>query len=302
MQRSRILDAMAEVAAHQGMRRATVRSVLKQARISSATFYVLFKDLDDCFLTLLGEVMSHSTRLMFEAFQRESSWPDGAAAGLAALLVSLDAEPARTRVCLTESLGAGTMALELRACMLRALEPLIDARQDQASLARVPLALTAEPTIASVVGILHNRLVSGDAPPFIDLLGELVSLVLGPGMDASSLTDRVEQAEQLAREISQQRLSFPVAPSTKTQIPKVLQHPLARRARACVLYLANHPGASNQTIGAAIAVTHQGQISTLLARLHDLGLLVKHAGAPGHPNAWSLTAEGNRIAQALEDY
>ena len=42
-----------------------------------------------------------------------------------------------------------------------------------------------------------------------------------------------------------------------------------------------------------------GQMSGVLARLARKGLLVKSAGGPGHANAWSLTPEGELVAQAL---
>jgi len=59
---------------------------------------------------------------------------------------------------------------------------------------------------------------------------------------------------------------------------------------------------SNKEIGEAIGVSHRGQLAKLLGRLAEQGLLVKRAGAPGHPNAWSATPAGERVALALADY
>jgi hypothetical protein len=62
---------------------------------------------------VLERVCVRSRALMVEAFERESSWEDGVFAGLEALLVFLDAEPALARVCLVEALAGPPVALRL---------------------------------------------------------------------------------------------------------------------------------------------------------------------------------------------
>jgi predicted transcriptional regulator len=75
--------------------------------------------------------------------------------------------------------------------------------------------------------------------------------------------------------------------------------PAPRRVRA-LLYLADHAGASNREVGAAVGVADDGQVSRILRRLLDLGLAVNHNGGkdPGGPNAWHLTPAGMRAATA----
>ncbi|MGD1058494.1 MAG: hypothetical protein ABR992_13895 [Solirubrobacteraceae bacterium] len=43
--------------------------------------------------------------------------------------------------------------------------------------------LTAKAVVASVVGILHARLSTGQAPPFLDMLGSLAALIIAPHVD-----------------------------------------------------------------------------------------------------------------------
>jgi hypothetical protein len=75
--------------------------------------------------------------------------------------------------------------------------------------------------------------------------------------------------------------------------------------RQCLLYVARQGGRglspSNQEVGKGIGVSHRGQLARLLGSLVALGLLVKRAGAPGRANAWSLSAEGERVARALAE-
>jgi hypothetical protein len=82
-------------------------------------------------------------------------------------------------------------------------------------------------------------------------------------------------------------------------IPGALRDPRAHRSRACVQYLACHPGASNSEIAKGVGIEGHAQISRLLARLRDLGLVEKRPGALGHPNAWLLSARGEGVARAL---
>jgi chromosome segregation and condensation protein ScpB len=65
--------------------------------------------------------------------------------------------------------------------------------------------------------------------------------------------------------------------------------------------IAAHPGASNRQIADTAGVGDQGQISKLLSRLANLGL-IENTG-PGHahgePNAWTLTPKGSEIQAAI---
>jgi hypothetical protein len=83
------------------------------------------------------------------------------------------------------------------------------------------------------------------------------------------------------------------------QVPKMLLHASARRLRSCVRYLAENPQASDQDVAEGIGVSHSGQVSILLTRLHDGGLLVKDCGGVGRLNAWCFSAYGTELAHAL---
>jgi AcrR family transcriptional regulator len=299
MQRKRILDAMVTEVGERGLRSVTIAGVSARAGVSRSTFYELFDDLDACVLAVLRQVASRSTALMAKAFAAEASWQDGVLAALAALLESLDREPLLARVCLLEMLAGGPEVLEHRARELAALNPLVDVGRKQPHTHGEPVELTAEASVASVAGILHTRLVTGEAPPFIDLLGQLVGLVVCPYLDPHDVVTEIKRGEALAQSIAEKHASSSPPPTTM-QLPAVLRHPSAFRARSCVIFLAAHPGASNKEIAAGIGMPHLGQVSELLARLARNGLLHKHAGGAGRPNAWWLTPHGEQIAQALE--
>ena len=301
MQRKRIFEAMVDEVGERGLRGTTVAGVSARAGVSRSTFYDLFEDLEVCILSVLSQVASRSTAMMSKAFARETRWQDGVLAALAALLVSLDREPLLARVCLLETLAGSPAVLQHRARELAALNPLVDVGRDQSHANGEPPELTAEASVASVAGILHTRLVIGEAPPFIGLLGQLAGLVVAPYLDPHDVVQEIKRGEEMACKITQEQPPGPLASYAQVRIPVALRHPGAYRARACVIFLAANPGASNKTIADGIGVSSLSQVSELLARLADIGMLVKHSGGAGRPNAWWLGPHGEQVAQALKD-
>lgn len=80
--------------------------------------------------------------------------------------------------------------------------------------------------------------------------------------------------------------------------PAMLDAPGGRRARECMLFLAEHRDSSNREIAVGIGIVHPPQISRLLADLLEKGLVVKRSEGAGKRNAWRLTPRGEEIARA----
>jgi|SRR5665213_717989 len=248
MQRKRILDAMVSEVGERGLRSITIAGVSARAGVSRSTFYGLFDDLDACVLAVLRQVASRSTALMSKAFADEPCWQDGVLAALTVLLQSLDREPLLARVCLLEMLAGSPAVLEHRARELAALNPLVDVGRKQVRAKGEPVELTAEASVASVAGILHTRLVTGEAPPFIGLLGQLVGLVVCPYLDPYEVVREIKRGEALAQSIVEKHASSSSLPPTTMQLPAVLRHPGAFRARSCVTFIAaNQAQATRQS-------------------------------------------------------
>jgi AcrR family transcriptional regulator len=298
MQRRCVLDAMAYVVAEGGMRGATIGSVCERAGVTSSVFRNLFPNLDACLLELLKQAMSRCTALVVEAFEAESSWRDGVLAGLEALLICLERDPQLAQVCLVDSLAGSPPVHAQRLDLLAELNPVVDRAREQLPRGAQPATLTAEATVLSVAGILYTRRISGDAPPYVGLLGELTAVVVAPyfGFDAAA----AEMVRGNARaHVLETEMSKPTG-ERLVSIPKGLRHGKAARRRLCLAFVAENPGASNQTIAAGIDLSHLGQTSMALASLEELGVVVKRAGRPGRPNAWSLSPYGQQVARALD--
>ncbi len=300
-QRARTLDAMVGLVCERGFDGVSVSELCRRARISRPTFYELFGGLPECFLAVLDDGSERARGLIVEAFEREERWQDGLRSALAALLVFFDTEPCLARVLLVEASAAGEWARAHRERGVAGLTGMIVQRWDRDGYAQAhPLA--AAGVMASLLGVLQTHLVTSGEQPMITLLGPLVGLVTAPYMDARAVAGEVARAQELGREIRERRLVSQEEDIGETVlVPEALRDPRAYRARECLRYLAVHSGASNSQVGAGIGVARHAQMSRLLARLDAMGLLHKQSGTPGHPNAWSLTEAGVRVARVLKD-
>ena len=304
MQRSRILGAVVEIVSEHGVAGASVEPVIVRAHISRRTFYKHFDDLRECLIAVLDDAYRRAAVLVGRAFEDGESWVEGMRSALAKMLAFFDSEPALARVCLVEMAAGDALVREHRGHILGAFRALIVERLQGEVKHASPLA--SEGTLASIVGIICARLIEPDARPLVELLGPLMGLIVGPFMDEAQVAWEIERSDALAREMLVARQMPPgtesAAPSTwgNAEVPATLAHPSAFRLRQCLLYVALHPGASNREIASGVGVSHRGQTAMLLSRLAGMGLLVKRAGAPGHPHAWRPTAEGETVARTLE--
>jgi DNA-binding MarR family transcriptional regulator len=82
-----------------------------------------------------------------------------------------------------------------------------------------------------------------------------------------------------------------------------LEMRLTYRTVRVLMAIAAHPGSSNRIVADAAEVTDQGQMSKLLARLHDIDLVENTGGgaARGEPNAWTLTEKGWRVQGVIAE-
>jgi AcrR family transcriptional regulator len=300
--RARILEAMVQVVAERGFADASVALVVTRAKVSRRTFYEQFDDLEDCFAAVLELGLTLPSALIVQAFAREDGWRNGVRAALAVLLEFFDSEPSLTRIWFVEAMAVGSWALEQRERNIAAVQSLIVEHWFPAESSAVDPVLV-QGVMASILGTIQTHVVTRRPEPLITLLASLTRLVASPFLDGEDVRAEVERAAELTRKLLAERSSKPAGPAPGlTRIPDALLLPAARRSRQCLRYLAQHPGASNYRVGMSLNITHQSQTSRLLARLAGMGLLVKLAGTPGRPNAWSLTPEGERVVRALAGY
>jgi AcrR family transcriptional regulator len=308
-QRDRILEAMVQLAAEHGFAGVSVKLLTARAGVSTRTFYEEFEDLRQCFLAVLDLALERAGGLIVQAFTRERRWQDGVLGALASLIVLLDAEPLLARVWFVESAAAGSWALARREQIVEALRSAMieywTARGE-----RAPEPVAAAGVMASVFGLIQTHLVTERSEPLIELLGPMMGLITSLYLDGEDRVREIKRGVQLAEEIKDgdySRWAPPPAPIAERDalLPATLANPGARRARECLLFLAEQGGRglnpSNREIATGIGVTQQSQISRLLSSLLAENLVSKRSAGAGKRNEWRLTPRGEEIARALSE-
>jgi hypothetical protein len=232
------------------------------------------------------------------AFAREETWEDGIRSALASVLSFLDSEPVLARVCLVEPLAAGSKVLKRREGNLATLRSRVVSSWPPADTWSLP-PVAAESAMVSVAGLIHGHVAAGWPKPLIELLGPLMGFVAAQYLPSRAVAFEIDRGEELARKIRAATAGGTTL--EHAEIHAVLRNPNAHRARRCLLFLAEHPQASNREIASGIGVTHDSQVSKLLSCLLDEQLVAKHSKGVGKRNAWWLTALGAENARILRE-
>jgi AcrR family transcriptional regulator len=293
VQRTRILEAMAEAMAERGAAGSTVTvtDVIARSGVSSAAFHEEFPDRDACLLAAFELGVERASRGVLTAYDAEPRWLDAIKAALVALLAFLEEEPALGRLLVVYSLSGGEPVLRRRARILGVLAAAVDrGRLEGPAGKQQPPAVIAEGVVGAVLAVLANRLLAEDRAGVMDLFGSLVSIIvlpyLGAGVARRELTrpaPRIRSAGEIepggagAHEHGSVRLTYRTA--------------LVLRA------IADYPGASNREVADRAGIVDQGQISKLLGRLEARGLIVKvgESRTRGAPNSWRLSGAGEQV-------
>jgi AcrR family transcriptional regulator len=329
-QRERLLEAAFAVVSEEGYRRMSVRRVASRAGVSSKTFYDLFQDREDCFLTAFDQAVEELASVVAPAFAGEREWSIRIRAGLAALLAQLDREPALRTLVFVEALGAGPRVLERRAEVLTVLQEAVDQGRNGVKAGRELPPLTAEGVVGAAFGVIYARLLDPDPQPLIGLLNPLMAMLVLPYRGhAASARELARPVPELGSALSprpRMGASLTLPPSQAGLSPGSTEESVCssgRRASSTgrpgqtigaatfrltvrtykvLVAVSEYPGTSNREVADLADIHDQGQISRLLARLEGHGLLKNMGGqTPGIPNAWLLTAQGEEIVSLSSD-
>jgi AcrR family transcriptional regulator len=297
IQRARMIAAMVAEVAQRGAANVSVAHVVARSGVSRRTFYEIFVDREDCFLAAFDEAVARVAAVVVPTYEASGPWRAKIRAALTALLEVLDNDHDIARLLIVESLSAGPKALEHRERVLAKLIGAIDQGRthpnaDNRSNTEPPPPLTAEGIAGGVLSILHACLTAKKPRPLIDLTGPLVSMIVLPYLGPVAARREVKRPTPKAR---------PKSGVVRHDPLRDLEMRLTYRTVRTLMAVAEHPGTSNRTIGAAADIPDQGQVSKLLARLHNLGLIdnATTTSARGGPNAWTLTARGWEIHAAI---
>lgn len=176
-QRERLLAATESLVAEKGGAATTIEAIVKQAGVSSVTFYEHFRDKEGCFLAAYEMIDTHVRGAMLSAAERSPAWPERVRASLAALLDVLSRDLAVARFYLLEPLAAGgEIAARYRDAMAMLAETL---RPEDAPAGADP-EVRDQVLMGGIATLIARRLKTSEPPRLPELLPEFTELALAP--------------------------------------------------------------------------------------------------------------------------
>lgn len=205
-QRERIHAAMIQVVARRGYSDARVVDAIDVAGVSRKTFYELFEDKEDCFLSTYDLIVRQLLEVTGSEFgsDPEASWSERIRHGLAAMLDLIVAQPDAARFCIVEVLAAGPKALARRDAAIRQFTYFLDAGRSETSL-ELP-GITSLAIAGGINELLYSELIHGAAAQLPTRLPDLVFWITSPFLGP----EKASVERDLARHMLAQRKA-PVA-------------------------------------------------------------------------------------------
>jgi AcrR family transcriptional regulator/DNA-binding MarR family transcriptional regulator len=287
-----MLAATVQVVGELGYEKMSVARVTARAGVSRRTFYDLFVDREECFLAAFTETVERARGLACEAAGVERDWRSRVRGGLAALLALFVEEPLAGRVLVVDALKAGPAVLERRAGVVAELIAVVEGGRAQVRGGREVAPLTGEGVVGAVLAVVHARLSGQGGGSLAELLNPLMAMIVRPYLGAAAAERELERPLPTGRRMRRKAPADPLGG---------LDMRLTYRTLRVLAAIAAAPGASNRRVAEEAGVADQGQISKLLARLENLGL-IRNSGVghlKGEPNAWELTVRGREVEQAI---
>jgi AcrR family transcriptional regulator len=173
-QRDRLQNAMVELIAQKGYRAVRIVDLAKLARVSQPTFYCLYADKEDLFLSAYEEIAERSAKTVIEAYGVDDSHEDRLLVAMGAFAELAAAEPEAVSLLVLGAFGAGAKALERRRRTLKALEGRIRVGRDGAS-AKDTTDLTVKVILGGIREVTAARLRRGRERELPGLVGELTA-------------------------------------------------------------------------------------------------------------------------------
>jgi AcrR family transcriptional regulator len=295
LQRARLLAAARAAVEAEGGSRLTVQRIITRARISRKTFYECFTDAEDCFLAVLEQELARVSRVATTAYEAEPDWRAGMRAAVAALTDQADREPGMARMLIVDSAAIGPRVLARRREVLLDLAGVLEGAPGLDRLAEAS-PLSAEVLLGAIVGFLHERLLVDPDAHIGELSGPIMAIALMPYLGRRAASEELELARSARTRPARRGRSLNGASALSGLDTRVTY-----RTMRVMAAIRERPGATNRQVASSAGIVDQGQVSKLLKRLDQLGLIANHGrgAAQGASNSWALTPLGARVETEL---
>jgi len=215
-QSERLTDAIIQLSAKDGYQGVSVAQISSHARVSSATFYKLFKGKEDC---LLAAYRSVADRLLGEVrtgTPEAERWRKILHGSLHALLCAVRDDPDSARMLFVEAAAGGPLIGEERGRVLGEFERLVQSMLDGMPEQDERLDVPATAFVGALRSIISRRLRTNaaDQLPALtdDLIDWLASYAIPPGASVWSTSPRAiltDEPSGKPKEIARSRQRLP---------------------------------------------------------------------------------------------
>jgi AcrR family transcriptional regulator/DNA-binding PadR family transcriptional regulator len=296
LQRGRLLSATFALVGEAGCEGVSARRVTERAGVSNRTFYEFFSDREDCLLAAFNYAVEGLEREAREGWESELGWTARVRAALTALLQALDREPAVRRLVSVEALAAGPRVLASRARVLESLAGVVDGGRANAKAPSDLPPLVAEGVVGGAFGVIHARLLELRPRPLVELLGSLMAMVVLPYRGSAAAVKEMERPVPRPPARWRDRDGFSRRPLGSAS---PVDYRLTVRTQMALAAVAGRPGLNNRDVSEVIDLSDQGQISRMMKRLVEQGLVENAQGHTGRQvKAWRLTRDGEAVIDA----
>jgi AcrR family transcriptional regulator len=191
-QRARLRSAMVELIAAKGYPAVRILDLARLAHVSQPTFYALFRDKEDLFLSAYDQIARKTARTVLRAYDTNEGGEERLVVAMRAFSQLAVSEPTAMSLLMLGAFGAGPKALDRRRRTITALEASIHDARDG-----VPTEDDGDLTVKAVLGGIREvtaaRLREGRASELPALVEELAGWAasyprkLPAGLDAPPL-------------------------------------------------------------------------------------------------------------------
>lgn len=200
-QRDRIMQALAETIAERGYAATTIAAVVERARVSSATFYEIFRSKDDCLAAVANTTLGEIVTVVTSQYSPDKPLFQVNRDAVAAVLALMAQRPALAKLVFVEGRTATAQTRQTYMSGVNVLVSLLDQlRVDGPSNAETP-ASTARAAVGAAEGLIRNEILSGRTATLPKILPEVTYAILVPFLGREEALKRAEEARQHPPEI-----------------------------------------------------------------------------------------------------
>jgi AcrR family transcriptional regulator len=318
-QRERLQQALIELIADKGYPAVRIVDLAKLAHVSQPTFYSLYADKEDLFLSAYEEVAARAAKSVLKAYAVERSHEQRVVLAMRAWTELAAAEPEAISLLVLGAFGAGAKALERRSHILHALESNIHESRDGAATA-APSDLIVKAIIGGIREVTAARLREGRASELPGLADELTAWMscyprrLPAGLGAPPAKRRCgegeaaplppsERARRAEGRLPSGRSDLPRQVIVKSQRERIVDATAAivaekGLAALTVPEIARRANISHQTFYDIYASKHEAFLGALKVGLHQ-ALTIAIEAYQAHEDDWPRAAHAG-IGALLE--